>query len=224
MPLPSRRVAVVVPWRTILKIVAAAVMIWLWFKLVEVVLVVLVALLLAVTLNPVVTWFDRRMPRWAATLLVGLMLVAVIGGFLWMTWASLSSQAAYVTNHFDQIQRDMWKKVPGWVQNALGGGNLEEIEKRVGNAAVSFARSAVSAVIVSVLGFILMLYFLIEGQETRDWLIALWATKGGGFYGLGYVATLITLETVSFEQDAAKAASSKPSAFWCKGAAELRIR
>jgi len=60
MPLPSRRVAVVVPWRTILKIVAAAVMIWLWFKLVEVVLVVLVALLLAVTLNPVVTWFERR--------------------------------------------------------------------------------------------------------------------------------------------------------------------
>jgi hypothetical protein len=42
----------------------------------------------------------------------------------------------------------------------------------------------------------------------RDWLIALWATKGGGFYGLGYVATLVTLETISFEQDATKAASS----------------
>jgi hypothetical protein len=42
----------------------------------------------------------------------------------------------------------------------------------------------------------------------RDWLIALWATKGGGFYGLGYVATLLTLEAISFEQDAAKAASS----------------
>jgi len=42
----------------------------------------------------------------------------------------------------------------------------------------------------------------------RDWLIALWATKGGGFYGLGYDATLVTLETISFEQDAANAASS----------------
>jgi hypothetical protein len=42
----------------------------------------------------------------------------------------------------------------------------------------------------------------------RDWLIALWATKGGGFYGLGYVATLLTLEAFSFEQDATKAASS----------------
>jgi putative heme transporter len=172
MPEPSRRVALVIPSRTILKLIATAVVIWLWFKLVEVVLVVLVALLLAVTLNPVVARFDRRMPRWAATLLVGLIIVAVLGGFLWLTWASLSSQAAYVTSHFDQIQRDMWKKVPGWMQNALGGGNLEEIEKRVGNAAVSFARSAASAVVVSILGFILMLYFLVEGEATRDWLIA----------------------------------------------------
>ena len=42
----------------------------------------------------------------------------------------------------------------------------------------------------------------------HNWLIALWATKGGGFYGLGYVVTLVTLETVSFEQDAVKGASS----------------
>jgi predicted PurR-regulated permease PerM len=172
MPEPSRRVALVIPWRTILKLITVAVLLWLWFKLVEVVLVVLVALLLAVTLNPVVGRFERRMPRWAATLLVGLMLAALVGGFVWLTWASLSSQAAYVTSHFDQIQRDMWKRVPGWMRNALGGGNLEEIEKSVGNTALNFARSAASAVVVGVLGFILMLYFLIEGQATRDWLIA----------------------------------------------------
>jgi hypothetical protein len=42
----------------------------------------------------------------------------------------------------------------------------------------------------------------------RDWLVALWATKGGGFYGLGYVVTLVTLEALSFEQDAVNGASS----------------
>ena len=42
----------------------------------------------------------------------------------------------------------------------------------------------------------------------HNWLIALWATRGGGFYGLGYVVTLVTLESVSFEQDAVKGASS----------------
>lgn len=42
----------------------------------------------------------------------------------------------------------------------------------------------------------------------RNWLLALWATKGGGFYGLGYVVTLVTLEAISFEQDAVQGASS----------------
>src|SRR4051812_50111949 len=122
MPEPSRRVALVVPTRTILKLIAAAVVIWLWFKLVEVVLVILVALLLAVTLNPIVTRLERRMPRWAATLLVGLMLVAVIGGVLWVAWASVLSQAADVTSPLDQSQRGMWEKGAGWVQEALRGG------------------------------------------------------------------------------------------------------
>jgi predicted PurR-regulated permease PerM len=173
MPERGRRVAVVIPWRTILKLIATAILVWLWFKLVEVVLVLIVALLLAVTLNPVVGWLERRrLPRWAATLAVGLMLVAVIGGFLWMTWASLSSQAEYVTTHFDQFQRDAMTKVPGWMRNAVGGGTIEDVEARVAGYALSFAQSAASAVVVSLLGFILMLYFLIEGAETRDWLMA----------------------------------------------------
>jgi len=63
MPSPQRRVALVLPWRTILKILAALVVVWLWFKLVELVLVLIVAVLLAVTLNPVVAWFERRKMR-----------------------------------------------------------------------------------------------------------------------------------------------------------------
>ena len=73
MPEPQRRVAVVVPWRTILKLLAAAALVWLWFKLVQLVLVLLVAVLLAVTLNPIVVVARApRLARWAATLLVGL--------------------------------------------------------------------------------------------------------------------------------------------------------
>lgn len=42
----------------------------------------------------------------------------------------------------------------------------------------------------------------------RNWLVALWATKGGGFYGLGYVVTLVALEIFSLEQDVTRGASS----------------
>src|SRR4051794_2831058 len=158
MPDPQRRVALVVPWRTILKLFAAAVLVWLWFKLVQVVLVLIVAVLLAVTLNPIVTWVERRrVPRWAATLAIGVALVALIGGFLWLTWSSLSSQAAFVTSHFDQFQRDAVEKLPGWMQNAIGADNVDEMEARAATYAVGIARSALSAIVVSVLGFILML-------------------------------------------------------------------
>lgn len=173
MPERQRRVAVFVPWRTILKLLAAAAVVWLWIKLVQLVLVLLVALLLAVTLNPVVTWLERkRMPRSAATLLVGVLLVLAVGGFLWMTWSSLSSQAAYLAAHFDELQRNVTMKLPDWTQQAIGNGNLEAMDARVARFAIGFAQSAASAVVVSVLGFILTLYFLIEGAETRDWLMA----------------------------------------------------
>jgi predicted PurR-regulated permease PerM len=104
--------------------------------------------------------------------LVGLILVAITGGFFWMTWASLSSQASYVASHFDKIQRDVMKSLPGWVTSAIGDGNLADVESSFATYALSVARSIASALVVSVLGFILMLYFLIEGDETRDWLIA----------------------------------------------------
>jgi hypothetical protein len=41
----------------------------------------------------------------------------------------------------------------------------------------------------------------LAGPLLRDWLVALWATKGGGFYGLGYVVTLVALEIFSLERD-----------------------
>jgi len=173
MPTPQRRIALVLPWRTILKILAALVLVWLWFKLVEVVLVLIVALLLAVTLNPIVAWIQRRgLPRWGAALSVALLLVGLVGGFLWLTWASLSSQASYVTDHFGTIQHDAMSRLPSWVRTAIGGNDMDQLQARVGGYALAFARSAASAVVVMLLGFILTIYLLIEGDQTRDWLTA----------------------------------------------------
>jgi hypothetical protein len=42
----------------------------------------------------------------------------------------------------------------------------------------------------------------------RRWLIALWATRGGGFYGLGYVVTFVVLEVISLEQGVLSGSSS----------------
>ena len=195
MPDPRRRVAIVIPWRTILKILAAAAIVWLWLKLVEMVLVLVVAVLLAVTLNPVVRWLERRgLPRWGAALSVGLALVAVVGGFLWMTWASLSSQASYVVEHFSTFQREVLEALPGWARSAVGAGDLDEVESRLGEYALAFGQSVASALVVTALGFILTLYLLIEGTETRDWLIAFVPLE----YRPRLTQTLIECERVIF--------------------------
>jgi predicted PurR-regulated permease PerM len=174
MPDPSRqRVAVEIPWRTLFKLIAAAAVVWLWLKVVPVVLVVIVAALLAVTLNPIVVWLEGRgWKRATATLAVGLVLVLTIGGFLWMTWASLANQVTYVTQHFSEFQRDLVSKVPAWVRNAVGAQDTSELESRLAGYALRVAQSAASAVVVTLLGFILTLYLLIEGRPTVDWLMA----------------------------------------------------
>jgi hypothetical protein len=53
-------VRVDVPWLTILKILAATALVWIWLQIWPIVMVVLVSLVLAVTLEPVVEWLKRR--------------------------------------------------------------------------------------------------------------------------------------------------------------------
>lgn len=55
-----KRTELVIPWRTLLKVIAAVALVWMWLKLVELGLVIIVAVLLAVTLNPIVNWLERR--------------------------------------------------------------------------------------------------------------------------------------------------------------------
>jgi len=129
--------------------------------------------LLAVTLNPVVGWFERRrLPRWGASAVVGLLILAVVGGFLWMTWASLSAQAGYVAEHFTHFEQDALDKLPGWVRSSIGSGDTRELQSRIGAYALRVGQSVLSAVVVIVLGYILTVYLLIEGAATRDWMLA----------------------------------------------------
>lgn len=173
-----RRTVLEIPWRTILKILAAVALVWLWLQLYQLVLVLVVALLLAVTLNPVVAWFERRgWPRWGAASFVSLTLLALIVGFLWMTWSSLNEQAQYVTQHIGEVEHDVLSKSPAWVGALAAGTSAGDLTSRVAPYALRVAQSAASALVVAILGFIVMVYLLIEGRGTYHWLIAFVPTR-----------------------------------------------
>jgi predicted PurR-regulated permease PerM len=173
MPETSRRTTVEIPWRTIFKLIAAAALVWVWLKLVELALVVLVAVLIAVTLKPVVGWFERRgWPRWAAAALISLLLLVGIGGFGWFTWTSISEQARFASQHVTQLERQLFENVPGWLLSVVGVDSADGLQSAIVPYALRLGRSAVSAIVVSVLASILTMYLLIEAERTRDWLIA----------------------------------------------------
>jgi predicted PurR-regulated permease PerM len=173
MPDTPSRVVVEVPWRTLFKIVAAVALVWLWLQLVEVVLVVIVAALLAVTLNPVVGWLEGRgVSRGKGTALVAFLIVATVAGFLWFTWASLSEQVNYLLDHVNEVEGNVLAKVPPWAREMIGGQNTAETQSRIAAYALKVGQSAAYAVGVTFLGFILTLYLLIEGRSTLAWLIA----------------------------------------------------
>jgi predicted PurR-regulated permease PerM len=168
-----RRTRIELPWRTILKIISAVALVWLCIELIQLILVVIVAVLLAVTLDPVVVWLEHRgLSRWAASTVVCLILLVAIGAFFWMTWAQLSDQAQYVAQHFSEIERQIVGKVPGWMRQRINETSGGDVTSYVAPYALRVARSIGSAIVVAILGFILTLYMLIEGQRTRDWLVA----------------------------------------------------
>jgi len=169
----DRRTTVEVPWRTIFKLIAAVALVWVWLQLYELFLIVVVAILLAVTLDPLVARIERRgLPRWGATTAVSVVFLAVVAGFLWLTWSSLNDQAQYVARHVGQIEQQILKALPGWVRRAANNAADGDVTSYAGPYAIRFVRSLGSAVIVSILGFILRIYLLIEGRRTYAWLLA----------------------------------------------------
>ena len=173
MPESRRLRTVDISWRTVFKVLAAIVFVWLWLQLYGLVLVLIVAILLAVTLNPLVAWFERRgWPRWGAASFVSLVLLALVGGFLWLTWSSLNEQAQYVTQHVGTFEHEVLNRLPPWMRKFVGGTGADDVTSRLAPYALRVAHSAASAVVVSLLGFIIMVYLLIEARQTHDWLIA----------------------------------------------------
>jgi predicted PurR-regulated permease PerM len=168
----SDRVELAIPWRTLLKVALAAALVWCLLRLLPIILVLFVAVVLAVTLDPVVKWLEHRgVKRGAGAILVGLALVALLGGFVWLTWTSLGEQAVYVSKHVREVGQQLLAMLPEWARGPLtsqGGA----AGSRLGDFAMRVGQSAMWAAGLIVLGIVLTIYLLVEGRRTHDWLIA----------------------------------------------------
>src|SRR5215210_3986056 len=112
-PEDQPRRAVYVPFATIGKLLLAAFLIWVVFKIWTIVTLMLVAVVLAITFEPLVVWLERaRVPRWLGSVLIVLLVLALLVGFLVLSGASLSNQGRQVLERLVDAQEAAAHRLP----------------------------------------------------------------------------------------------------------------
>jgi predicted PurR-regulated permease PerM len=156
-----------IPWATLLKVLAAVALWFVWLRLWPIVALVIVAIIIAVALAPVVAWLERhRVPRWLASAGVVLLLAAILVGFFALTWASLAEQAQNLGQRAREIEEEVLKRAPppivGMIRNADKNADASMLAPYV----VRIGRGVLGALAILVLAAILVVYLLIEAERT----------------------------------------------------------
>ena len=174
-PESSDGVRVEVPWLTILKILSAAALVWVWFQIWPIALVVLVSLVLAVTLEPVVRWLEgRRLSRGVAVLLIGMVTLTAIGAFLFAASGPLSDESALLLNGVESFQESIAVRLPVAIARVVRRGPQDPVQMMSAIAAQvpAIAGAVLTAAAMTLFAFILTLYLLADGRSTYEWVIA----------------------------------------------------
>ena len=166
----DRHLSLHIPWTTLLKVILAVVMVAVLVRIWYILTLILIAIIVAVGLQPAVAWLERRRwPRWGAASLVVFLLVAGIVVFFGVTWQSINGQAQDLGQHLKGLEQQIAGGLPAPLAMVLQrstGPNTSMIA----SYAVTFGRSVLGAVAAFVLASILVLYLLIEANQTYRWI------------------------------------------------------
>lgn len=168
----SRRVFDIAP-AAIVKVVAAVALIWLWLQLWQLAMLIVVAIVVAIGLDPIVRWLERRrVPRALAAAGTVLLLTLLVGSFFWITGASLADQARELSGRAGEIRHQVAAKMPAPLRGAILRSGFPVETAKIASYLLDAGRLIVSGAIVAVLALILTIYLLIEGQQTYAWMVA----------------------------------------------------
>jgi predicted PurR-regulated permease PerM len=167
----TRRFSLHLPWPTLLKVIAAIVLMWWLSSLVWLVLLIVLALIIAAGLLPIVEWLERRgWARWLAAVAVVVTILAVVVTFLVATWSSLSTQTADLGKQLQALEREIMQRAPEPVLDLIKQSGSNNAGATLAPFIVRLGQGFLWAVGAFVLAWILVVYMLIERDETYAWV------------------------------------------------------
>jgi predicted PurR-regulated permease PerM len=160
--------------RAIVKVLATIVLVWVWLQLWQLVTLIVVSIVLAVAVEPVVAWLERRrVHRSAAAVGVVLVLAFLIVGFFLITGSSLIGQAHLLGSRLEETNRWVIGHLPPFVAQVVKTDHVTSPDASVlASYVVSAGRLVTGAIVLGALALILTIYFLVEGRTTYEWMVA----------------------------------------------------
>lgn len=172
----SPRRLIDVSWRTIGRLFAAAILVWLWLRLWHWVLLLVVAAFLAAALDPVVRWLEaHRVRRGIAAPILVLLLAAAAVGFLYFAGASMAEQGRMLQDRIGEFQSTVSRHIPPAVQSLIP--TPEGAGSRLGHQAARVGRALLSGLVSIGIALILTVYLLLDGRRTYEWLRAFFSQR-----------------------------------------------
>lgn len=174
----ENRTELTISWATILKLLLAAVLVYLALQLAPMLQLVFLALLLAISLAPVLSYTQRKgAPRWLSLLLCALLLFGSSFLFFGLLLPILASQGGALIGNLPRLRDQILAQLPAsgplrdsanHMLDSSAFSNPAPLAKQV----FAWASFALEGVAKFFLMLIVALYFLADGKRVSEWLLA----------------------------------------------------
>jgi len=175
----QRRLRIDLPVSTIVKVLITLALVWALLRVMPTLILLLFAILLAVTLSPLVERLEgKRISRGVAVAIVTFLILVLLAAFVVFLVPPLATQTAAVVDNFhalkSRVQAGLGPDHPVMlrlVMQILELPDSPEVARSL-KRPLFWGQFAVETLIGAVMVFIIALYLLAEGKRTYAWLLA----------------------------------------------------
>jgi predicted PurR-regulated permease PerM len=169
---PREELDVRVPFPTLIKIALAVLLFAIIIKLWPVILMIIVAVLIAVMLDPIVVWLEsHRVPRAAGIIAIAVLAFGLLCLFLFVLVPTISAQVAELSEQLPQIAKRLGARFP-WLAPIVQSIQRTQSQPQAwiarGIVAGKFAIQGISAVVFVL---VVAIYLVVEGRRAFAWLV-----------------------------------------------------
>jgi predicted PurR-regulated permease PerM len=162
---------------TFFRLLGVVILVWVWLRLWQWIMIFVAAVFLAIALDPLVKWLDGRgIRRRFAGPLVVLLLALVLAGFFYFSGSELKGQAGLLGDRINETQRQIGVQIPDVLKQLVpsdgAGGGSQGSDRESAGYLMRFGRALVWGVLSIAVALVLTAYLLIDGRRTYEWFVA----------------------------------------------------